>query len=116
MSGAPLPFVLDGVTARLFPGLCRSLARGPGQMGRGGAAGLAVWDAGGGLAGLDLLAQFWEYDAGQIDWLTGFLCDPVTIAWFAALADPPEAEEEAEELFARASMNTLESTVNEDIR
>ncbi len=113
MTAATLPFVLDGVTARLRPGPRRSLAWGPGRTGRGGAAGMAVWDAGAAIWSLDLFAAFWEYDFGQIDWLTGFLCDQVTIDWFEALANPPEAQDKPEELYARASMNTLESTVED---
>ena len=110
MSGVALPFVVDGVTARLRPGPRRSLARGPGQVGREGAAAQAVWDAGAAVWALDLFAAFWDYDAGQIDWLDGFLCDQMMIDWFEDLAHPPE---EPEELFARASMNTLESTVDD---
>ncbi len=113
MTITALPFVLDGVTARLSPGPRRSLAWGPGRMGRSGAAGMAVWDAGAAIRGLDLFAAFWDYDAGQIDWLTGFLCDQVMIDWFEALAKPAEAADEPEELYARASMNTLESTVED---
>ena len=113
MRAGQLAYAVDGVVARLVPDGRRSLACGPGQLGRGGAAASAVWDAGGGIWGMDLFAAFWAYDAGQIDWLGGFLCDRSVSDWFAALADPPEAEEEPEELFARASMNTLESTVTD---
>ncbi len=113
MKAAHLPYVLDGASALLAPGPRRSLALGPGQVGRGGVASLAVWDASGAIWDRDLFAAFWEYDAGQIDWLAGFLCDQAMIDWFEELANPPEAEEEPEELFARASMNTLESTVDD---
>ncbi len=111
MTAPALPFLVDGVTARLDPAPQRSLALGPGHMGRGGAAGQAVWDAGRAVLDLDLFAAFWAHDAGQIDWLAGFLCDQAMIDWFDRLANPPEPEEEPEELYARASMNTLESTV-----
>ncbi len=113
MKSSSLAFVVDGLTARLHPGPHRTLALGPGRIGRGGVAAQAVWDAGRDVWGSDLFAAFWEYDARQIDWLTGFLCDQAMIDWFDALANPPEAEEEPEELYARASMNTLESTVDE---
>ena len=113
MSARVLPFELEGETARLVPAPRRSLARGPGQLGREGAAGLAVWDAGGGIWERDLFAAFWDFDAGRIDWLSGFLCDQETTEWFEALANPPEAEEAPEEMFARASMNTLESSIED---
>ena len=113
MSPAILPFEVDGATARLHPSAHRSFALGPGQLGRNGAAAIALWNASDAIHQQDLFAAFWAYDADQIDWLTGYLCDQTITDWFDQLANPPEPEEEPEELFARASMNTLESTVDD---
>ena len=95
--------------------MSRPLAIGPGNLGRRGAAGVMIWAAGSGIHHLDLFAGFWEYDARQLDWLAGFLCDPDTTAWFEALANPRDEDEEPEELFARGSMNTLGSDVVDDV-
>ena len=102
-----LPYILEGDTARLYPGPHRSLATGPGHTGRGGIAAIILFHAAHAIWDTDLFAGFWDYDATRIDWLTGFLCDPDTTEWFATLAQPLEEEEEPEELFAKASMNTL---------
>ncbi len=114
MRQAPHPFVLDGVVARLYPGPTRSLALGPGCLGRAGAAGSVLWQASDHIHDLDLFAGFWAYDAGQIDWLSGFLCDPATSDMFLRLAEPAADEEEPEEIYARASMNTLENDLQDE--
>ena len=105
----PAPYRLDGATAELQPATGRSLAAGPGQVGRGGVQSIAVWCAGTAIWDMDLFATFLEEEALHIEWLSGFLCDEETTAWFDRLANPPEEEEEPEELFAKASMNTLGS-------
>ncbi len=108
-------FVLDGLAARLTPGAGRSLATGPGQLGRGGAAASAVWHAAIGIDSQDLVAGFFEDEAGHIDWLKGYLCDPEMDRMVEVLAAPPKQEdEEAEELFSRASMNTLEADLQDE--
>ena len=114
MTQAPHPFVLDGVVARLYPGPARSLAPGPGRLGRAGAAGTVLWHASDRIYDLDLFAAFWAYEAGQIDWLSGFLCDTATSEMFLRLAEPAADEEEPEEIYARASMNTLESDLQDE--
>lgn len=101
--------------ARLIPGFGRSFAHGPGHLGRAGVAGAMLWDASFAIRDQDLLAGFWDYDARQTEWLSGFLCDAAMTAWFDALANPPEPEEEPEEMFARGSMNTLGSDVVDDV-
>ncbi len=114
MKQAAHPFVLDGVVARLYPGPGRSLATGPGRLGRSGAAGNVLWQASDTIYDLDLFAGFWAFDAGQIDWLSGFLCDPATSEMFLRLAEPAADEEEPEEIYARASMNTLENDLQDE--
>ena len=113
MNAAARPFTVQDTTALLSPGPQASLARGPGNVGRGGVAGMAIWNAGGMIRDLDLFAGFWDYDATRIDWLKGFLCDQMMIDWFEELANPPEEGEEPEELFSRASMNTLEGNLDD---
>ncbi len=105
----PTAYVLDGAAARLNPGIGRSLATGPGQLGRAGAAGVVVWNASTDIVPQDLIAGFWRDEAGQIDWLTGYLCDAETIEVFEVLGQPERPFDEPEELYSRASMNTLES-------
>lgn len=91
------------------------VAHGPGNLGRDGVPGAILWAAGGGLHTMDLFADFWAHDGERIDWLDGFLCDAVTTAWFNRLAHPQEEEEEPEEMFSRASMNTLGGDFVDDV-
>ncbi len=90
------------------------MARGPGRLGKEGAPGVVLWSAGSGILDTDLFGCFWDYEFGQMTWLDGFLCDPATTAWFEVLANPPEEDDLPEELYSRASMNTLGSDVVDD--
>jgi hypothetical protein len=88
------------------------LATGPGVLGRDGVPGAVLWRAGSGARDVDLFGGFWRDEAPGIDWLTGYLCDGDTIRLMARLGEPESEEEEDEEMYARASMNTLESSID----
>jgi hypothetical protein len=109
-------YVVDGSAARLTPGIGRSLATGPGQLGRGGAAASAVWHAAIGIDDQDLVAGFFEDEAGHIDWLKGYLCDPEMDRMVEVLAQPAKDDDEPEELYSRASMNTLEADLEDEYK
>ena len=87
---------------------------GPGQLGRAGAAGAVVWHAAIGIHGQDLIAGFWREEAGDIDWLKGYLCDPTMVNLFETLAEPENPFDEAEELYSSKSMNSLGSEMDGD--
>ena len=90
------------------------LATGPGVLGREGVPGAVLWRAGGGASEVDLFGGFWRDEAPGIDWLTGYLCDAETMRLFKRLGEPEGEEEEmeAEEMYSRTSMNTLESSID----
>jgi hypothetical protein len=111
MGEAALPYVLDGAVARLFPGAARSLACGPGRLGRGGVPETVLFDAGSGIGGADLFAVFWRDEASHMDWLTDFLCDPEMDHTLEVLAAPPVEDEEPAELYSRRDLTTLGSDV-----
>jgi hypothetical protein len=115
MADVGLPYVLDGSLARLMPAGARSLAAGPGRLGRGGAAAAVLFDAGAEIGGQDLFAGFWRDEATDMDWLEDFLCDAATDDFFDKLAHPPAPEEEPEEMYAKAQLTTLGSDVVDDI-
>ena len=122
MAQADLAYCPDGALAPLCPAplcpapLCpaASLARGPGQLGRDGAAGALLFDAGAAIFGLDLFAAFWRAEAAAMDWLSDFLCDPEMDVLIAALSNPAEDEEEEEILYSKRQLVTLGSEALED--
>jgi hypothetical protein len=114
MADLRLPYVLDGVLARLMPGDRRSLAIGPGRLGRGGAAEAVLFDAGATIWTTDLFAGFWRDEASDMDWLGDFLCDKAMDNFIETLASPPAEEDEPEEMYAKAQLTTLGSDVVDD--
>jgi hypothetical protein len=81
----------------------------PGLLGRGGIAGVMIFDAGSDLYARDLMARFWADEASVLDWLDNFLCDPKT----DILVRQPEGfelEEEFEEVeYYKSELTTLGS-------
>ena len=111
---ADLAALFDGPNVRLAPAPGRSLARGPGQLGRDGVPGAVLFDAGRGIFGLDLIAAFWREEATGMDWLADFLRDAEMDALVSALSKPQEDEEEEEILYSKRQLVTLGSDVMDE--
>jgi hypothetical protein len=87
------------VPARQWPA---ALAlRGPGQLGGDGPEGVLIFDAGRGGRGLDPLARFYDEEITSLDWLEDYLRDAAMTIMVRDLQDPPEDEEEVEEVFLK---------------
>jgi len=71
--------------------------RGPGRLGREGAEGVFIFNAGQGLRTTDLVAQFYTQEFSSLDWLDDYLRDLETTNLVRDLQNPPEEEEEEEE-------------------
>jgi hypothetical protein len=85
------------VAARQWPA---ALAlRGPGQLGREGAEGVLIFDAGQGGRRLDPLVRFYDEEITALDWLEDYLRDVATTNLVRDLQDPPDDDAEVEEVF-----------------
>jgi hypothetical protein len=94
------------VPARTFPA---SIAlRGPGRLGRGGAEGVLIFNAGHGLLTTDLVAQFYTQEFGSLDWLDDYLRSDETTHLVRDLQNPPEEEEEEEEFLMKNIVLSVE--------
>ncbi len=108
-----VPYVLDGLVARLSPALGASLALGPGQRGRD-AGGSILFAAGAGIWTVDLLESFWRDELPGMNWFADFLCDPATDEFLATLANPPAEEEEPEMMYSKSQLATVGSDVMDE--
>jgi len=103
-----IPFALDGAIVRLFPGFARWRAvEAAARSGRDFETEQMLFDAGRSILSVDLFAGFWRDEAGDMDWLEDFLCDPAVERMVADLQSPPEEEEEAEALYTKTYLVTV---------
>jgi len=116
MSGGGAPMAFEGETVRLFAGFAwwRAMTQ-AGRLGGSSDAENVLFDAGRSIFSADLFAGFWRDEAGGMDWLDDFLCDPATDEMFETLVLPEIDEEEPEEdiHFSRSELATLGSDVVE---
>jgi hypothetical protein len=87
-----------------FPDTAISCA--PGRLGPGGAAGVMIFDVGHGMLDRDPVARFFREDAGGLEWLRDFLCDPGMDRTVELLSAPEEdiEREPVEEAYSRADL------------
>jgi hypothetical protein len=115
MSGSTVPMAFDGAQVRLFPGFAwwRSMHV-SGLKGRNSHAETLVFDAGSAMRSEDLVAGFWRDEAGDMDWLEDFVCDPHLVEMIGMLLAPEDDEEEEQEIYySRRDLATLASGVAE---
>jgi hypothetical protein len=62
----------------------------------------------------DLVAGFWRDEAGDMDWLEDFVCDPHLMEMIGVLLAPEVEEEEEEEIhYSKRDLTTFGSDVIE---
>jgi hypothetical protein len=81
---------------------------GPGQLGRGGAVDVLLFDAAEGGLVTDPIARFYGEEMGGLDWLEDYLCDHITSVMVEDLMTP-EVDPEEEDDYTKAEMNRLET-------
>jgi hypothetical protein len=85
-----------------------------GRKGRNSEAEDMVFDAGGAMRSEDLFAGFWRDEAGDMDWLEDFVCDPHMVELIGLLLAPEEDEEEEQEIhYSKRDLATFGSDVIE---
>jgi hypothetical protein len=82
--------------------------RGPGRLGREGAEGVLIFNAGQGLFTTDLVAQFYTQEFGTLDWLDDYLRNEAMTHLVRDLQNPPEEEEEEEEFLMKNMVLSVE--------
>ncbi len=82
--------------------------RGPGRLGREGAEGVLIFNAGHGLYTTDLVAQFYLEEFGSLDWLDDYLRNEAMTHLVRDLQNPPEEEEEEEEFLMKNMVLSVE--------
>ena len=82
--------------------------RGPGRLGREGAEGVFIFNAGLGLLTTDLVAQFYTQAFAGLDWLDDYLRDLETTNLVRDLQNPLEEEEEEEEFLMKNIVLSVE--------
>jgi len=99
MSGSVVPIGLEGAKVRLLPGFAwwRALNL-SGRLGRNLDAENMLFDAARSIRSADLVAGFWRDDAGDMDWLDDFLCDPTMAGMIEVLNAPQEDEDDEPEI------------------
>jgi hypothetical protein len=115
MSGAVVPMAFDGALVRLFPGFAWWQAmNASGRKGWNSDAQYMVFDAGSAMRSGDLVAGFWRDEAGDMDWLEDFVCDPHLVDMIEVLQAPEEDEDEVEEIhYSKRELTTFGSDVIE---
>ncbi len=109
MSGQAELAVFDGAIVRMFVGFARwrsvQAAR---RSGRELAVEQMLFEAGRSIVTADLFAGFWRDEAGEMDWLEDFLCDPAMDEMMGALQAPEKEEDfdEPEMLFTKTMLVT----------
>jgi hypothetical protein len=92
-------------------GLMAAVAlRGPGALREGDVAGALIFDAGKNVAGADLLAQFYSEELYALDWLHDYVMnDELKTLQDDEIAFGVITEEEAEEIYNKADLTSIQS-------